>query len=250
MSIMLAVQHASNSTSALCILGAILITATIIQVSLCLRRDFLAFKALGPGGTPSTVPGYIRVKLLGLFALRNPYEPAPIPEDLKFKKGYLCSDALPQRPHARPETRGIAPHRQITQRADQDMFVALKRAIEDLGAKGGDHLTIGTSCFEKKGTGLFSTSPTKRTCRGEICHVHSSDGSLHLTLHPLDARTVLEAGWGERHPISRGGVFERFVPKGFLMVYAPQKYSEIAVVLEIVKAAAWYVGGEGSMQAI
>ncbi|EME87615.1 uncharacterized protein MYCFIDRAFT_75464, partial [Pseudocercospora fijiensis CIRAD86] len=198
-------------------------------------------KALGPGGTPSTVPGYIRVKCLGLFALRNPYEPAPIPEGMQCKRGYLCSGALPLRPHPRPETRGIAPHRQVTQRADQDMFIALSEAIEDFGRKGGDHLTVGTSCFEKHGTGLFSTAPSKKTCRGEICHVHSSDGSLHLTLHPLDAREVLESGWGERHPISRGGIFERFVPKGFTMVYAPQNDSEVAVVLEIVKAATWII---------
>lgn len=67
---------------------------------------------------------------------------------------------------------------------------------------------------------------------------------MHLTLHPFDAKIVLEAGWGERHPISRGGVFERFVPKGFLMVYAPQTAGEVAIVLRIVKAAAWFVGGD------
>lgn len=64
-----------------------------------------------------------------------------------------------------------------------------------------------------------------------------------MTLHPADAKTVLEAGWGERHPIARGGWFERFVPGGFVMVYAPRDDNEIKAVLQIVRAAAWFVGG-------
>lgn len=45
-----------------------------------------------------------------------------------------------------------------------------------------------------------------------------TDGSLHLTLHPKDVKLVLERGWGQRHPLARGGFFERFVPVGFVMV--------------------------------
>lgn len=37
---------------------------------------------------------------------------------------------------------------------------------------------------------------------------------------------------------------ERFVPGGFAMIYAPRDDDELKVVLEIVRAAAWYVGGE------
>ena len=64
-----------------------------------------------------------------------------------------------------------------------------------------------------------------------------------MTLHPADAQTVLEAGWAERHPLARGGWFERFVPGSFIMVYAPRDEAEVQVVVEIVKAAAWFVGG-------
>lgn len=96
---------------------------------------------------------------------------------------------------------------------------------------------------------MFSTSPARRTCRGEICHAHPSDGSMHLTLHLADAKMVLDAGWGERHPIARGGWFERFVPGGFMMVYAPRDESEVDMVLRMVKAAAWFVEGcEGSKE--
>jgi hypothetical protein len=62
-----------------------------------------------------------------------------------------------------------------------------------------------------------------------------------MTLHPADARVVLEAGWGERHPLARGGWFEKFVPEGFVMVYAPRREEEVDVLVRIVEAGAWYV---------
>lgn len=78
---------------------------------------------------------------------------------------------------------------------------------------------------------------------GEVCHAHPSDGSIHLTLHPTDAAIVLQQAWGERHPLSSGGWLTRFVPPGFVMVYAPRTQEEVDVVMEIVKAAVWWVGG-------
>lgn len=203
--------------------------------------DYQRFISLGPGGTPKNIPGYIRVKCLGLFALRNPYEPPSIPTYMAQKTG--CLPSIPQRADPRPITRGIAPHRQINQFASSVLYEKLSAEIKEL-ARENIHLEEGTSCFEKHGTGLFSNFPKRRTCRGEICHAHPSDGSLHLTLHPADAKTMLEAGWGERHPLAKGGWFERFVPGGFVMIYAPRDNQELEVVMEIVRAAAWWVGGE------
>jgi hypothetical protein len=62
-----------------------------------------------------------------------------------------------------------------------------------------------------------------------------------MTLHPADAKVVLEAGWGEKHPLARGGWFEMFVPKGFVMVYAPGGEEEVEVLVRIVEAGAWFV---------
>lgn len=36
---------------------------------------------------------------------------------------------------------------------------------------------------------------------------------------------------------------ERFVPSGFLLVYAPRGDDEIKPIMEIVRAAAWWVAG-------
>lgn len=76
---------------------------------------------------------------------------------------------------------------------------------------------------------------------GEIAHLHNVDGgSMHLTLHPLDAAVVISNGWGERHPLAGRG---SWVPNGFIMVYAPRTTEEIEVVMEIVRAASWWIGG-------
>jgi len=82
-----------------------------------------------------------------------------------------------------------------------------------------------------------------RHCSGEVCHAHPSDGSMHLTLHPADAALVLSQAWGERHPLSNGGWLARFVPPGFVMVYAPRNEEDIETVMRIVAAAVWWVGG-------
>lgn len=36
---------------------------------------------------------------------------------------------------------------------------------------------------------------------------------------------------------------KRFVPAGFMMVYAPRNEAELKVIEEIVAAACWWVGG-------
>jgi len=66
---------------------------------------------------------------------------------------------------------------------------------------------------------------------------------LHLTLHPADAAVVLQTGWGERHPLAQGGWLSRFVPAGFIMVYAPRNTKEVEMVSKIVAAAVWWIGG-------
>ena len=206
-----------------------------------LYLDYRKYIALGPGGTPSTFSGYVRVKILGLFALSNPYEPPSVPLYTTRKEGRLSN--LPKRRGPRPTTVGIAPHRQVDQRTPPALFEILSAAIRTIASRN-NRVELGTSCFEKHGPGLFSINPLRRTCRGEICHAHPSDGSLHLTLHPADAKVMLEAGWGERHPLARGGWLERFVPGGFVMLYAPRIEEEIEVVLSIIQAAAWWVSGE------
>lgn len=184
----------------------------------------------------------MRVEILGLFELKNRYVAGPVSNESKWSR--LVD--LPQRNRPRPLTKGIAPHRQIDQRPGKETFLKLAAGIEQMACGNNQDLAIGTSCFEKHGTGLFSKAPTTKTCRGEIVHLHGLDGSMHLTLHPSDAKIVIDAGWGERHPLA--GVFKRrFLPQlpvGFIMLYAPQHDDEIEIVLRVVSAAASFVNGK------
>jgi Family of unknown function (DUF5519) len=220
---------------------------TIARLADSIAKDYAIFLSLGPGGTPSTPQGYLRIKFLSLFALKDPYSPtllavAPV------LQGRLPAP-LPPRRGPRPQVAGIAPHRQRTQHAPPQAFSALRMSIESL-ARTHPRLISRTSCLEKHGPGLFvlpggawGEQTARLRCGGEVCHAHPSDGSLHLTLHPADEAAVLAAGWGELHPLARGGWLTRFVPSRFMMVYAPRDEDELRVVLGIVKAAVWWVGG-------
>ncbi|KAF2145741.1 uncharacterized protein K452DRAFT_349190 [Aplosporella prunicola CBS 121167] len=220
---------------------ALFVAVALIPPAIYLiHRDYCDFLSLGAGGTPQTPVGYLKVKFLGLFALPDPCVPHFLPHE-HCGNGYLTS--LPQRTGRRPQAKGIAPHRQMTQRSPKHVHEVFAEALRDLARDPRNLLVEGTSCFEKHGTGLFSLRPRTRTCRGEVCHVHGSDGSLHMTLYPADAKLVIERGWGERHPLARGGWLARFVPKHFVMVYAPRNEEEVGVVTRIASAAVWWVSG-------
>ncbi|GKZ34558.1 hypothetical protein AbraIFM66950_004871 [Aspergillus brasiliensis] len=255
-----------------------------------IHKDYQAFLALGPGGTPSTPTGYLRICLLRLFTIRDPLEPPSLPLTLLPKTGLLNSSNLPQRHGPRPTVAGIAPQRQMTQKASPAMYETLSTEIQNLVSHNPETLYEGTSCFEKHSTGMFCSStdtvtPTtststqqqqgvvgstlkdrdisslmmsrnqqwrhRRTCNGEVCHAHPSDGSLHLTLHPADVKAVIERGWGQRHPLTRESwwwCYLRTVPTGFVMIYAPRNREELECVLKIIRAAAWWVSGEELVQ--
>jgi hypothetical protein len=72
--------------------------------------------------------------------------------------------------------------------------------------------------------------PGARGTFNEIVHLHPLDGSLHMSLAPLDAKLVIEKGWGERFPLSG-----TIIPFTYIMVYAPRSGENEAVESEIVE---------------
>ncbi|KAF2002776.1 hypothetical protein P154DRAFT_122633 [Amniculicola lignicola CBS 123094] len=210
---------------------------------LYIQHDYKSFLSLGPGGTPSTPLGYAKIKLLSLISLWDPLCPLPIPPHFRPQRGYLSPSSLPKRLGQRPIVRGIAPQRQKSQVSPQAIYGKLVESLKELTRDPSNDLLERTSCFEKHSSGLFASTPITRTCGGEICHAHPSDGSMHTSLHPADAKLVIEMGWGERHPLAKGGWFRRFVPREFMLVYAPRKEEEVEIVLRVVKAGVWWVSG-------
>ncbi|KAM0287003.1 hypothetical protein ACHAQH_000688 [Verticillium albo-atrum] len=252
-----------------------------VPILLLIHNDYNNFIGLGPGGTPPTIQGYARIAWLRLWALRDPFtppDPDPTPGRLP-SRGRLLADAtsasdastgvesLPYRPGPRPIVAGIAPQRQLDQHGAKPQYRALRRTLENLASSRPVRFGTARSCLEKHGLGLFARHPVNVTCNGEICHVHDSDHSLHMTLHPDDIAEVLRKGWGQRHPLARKGWFGAMpVPEEFLMVYAPRGEllvargpsvrrllvavltcvddQELQIVCRIIEAAIWYVTAE------
>ena len=63
----------------------------------------------------------------------------------------------------------------------------------------------------------------------EFAHLHA-DGSWHLVVDESLVSTILDAGWGERHPWYDQGVLE-------VMVYAPRDEQELRIVQQLVVAS-------------
>ena len=155
----------------------------VVPPLLAVHNDYLNFLKLGPGGTPPTVAGYLRINWYKLWALRTPFEPLRVegPDSLYPRSGNLLSRGgpLPRRRGPRPRVVGIAPQRQVDQFGSRACYAALRQTLEDHAARHAAELGVGTSCFEKHGMGLFArrTPAANETCRGEICHGTSVPGT-------------------------------------------------------------------------
>ena len=213
-----------------------------------IQQDYRKFLAMGPGGTPYCFRGYAQLSLLSFFKVRNPYIAPETPSRLRPKTGFL--KGLQPRQGCRPKLVGIAPQRQVTQICSPEMVETLQATIRGLAQECPSHWYVSTSAFEKYNEALFSKFKTftEPDHYGEIVHSHASDGSMHLTLHPEDVKTVLEKGWGERHPLARGRSWWWYspVPRGFMIIYGPRNRAELQQVKSIIRAAAWWVSGVDS----
>ncbi|KAF4581108.1 hypothetical protein GQ602_007245 [Ophiocordyceps camponoti-floridani] len=212
---------------------------------LLVRNDYRNFVNLGPGGTPSTFRGYLRISWLRLWTIRDPFT-APRPDPTRVPgAGILAGRPLPYRPGPRPRVIGIAPQRQLDQAGSHTCYMALRRAMERLGASSPLKFGTERSCLEKHGLALFARHPLQTNCQGEICHVHDSDHSMHMCLHPHDIDEVLKKGWGQRHPLARKGrLLQMPVSQDFVMVYAPRDELELHTTYRIIEAAIWYILAE------
>ena len=105
-------------------------------------------------------------------------------------------------------------------------------------------LEIGSSQLEGGNPALFVSadvySPNHmhvpRSPR-EVFHNHRSEGSSHALLSAVDAATVVERGWGERHALAGRALS---IPINYVMIFSPRNEDETDVVRTIAKAAARY----------
>ncbi|PWN34012.1 uncharacterized protein FA14DRAFT_161588 [Meira miltonrushii] len=218
-------------------------------------NDYQLFKALGKGGLgkPSILTWLIHTIALRPLALpkRAAFDVNTFPLDDPEWKGMLAG--LPKRKGERPFVFGMIPHRQLEAIAPQggDIQKAIIDHLSQIAKQNPDSITLALSTYEatdspclfvKHGNGspakpstmakfylagtpaphlalegdernrVLPRDPTKH----ELAHIHLSEGSMHLTLSPQDARKVVKEGYGERHRLAGMAYRGNYIPPYWL----------------------------------
>lgn len=235
--------------------------------------SYRGFLALGRGGMPYNVLGWMIQGLLQLLAKWETRDPSPFtnPRNRKATEPYGGSITyfpapLPERAGDRPVVPGyVAPQRQTNQQPS-DVEVQRGRMtayLETLITRNPGVLVLKPSKLEGVGTPAIwldtSSSPSSsssslpslpspaggttrdlpgfmRGLKGETAHVHP-ECSSHITLSMADAEEVVRKGWAERHRLS--GV--AFMPWSYVLIYAPRDEVEFEVWKEIMRAGVKFV---------
>ncbi|KAI6354482.1 hypothetical protein MCOR25_008571 [Pyricularia grisea] len=220
-------------------------------------QDYQGFIALGPGGLPYNLRGWAIVTLfIRPFAMSKSrvtsvtdYPEHGAPEIVK---------QLPVRRGERAILRGIAPHRQMSQHAPENMRVYMQNLFNNAVKQHPGLLEMKKSLYERHHDALFvsanllqshksSIPETARISRGEIGHMHT-DLSIHLYLSPADARQIIEKKWGERHRLSvpkTSWFNNKFgVADTYLMIYGPRDEEEMEVLKVILARSISFMTGK------
>ena len=227
--------------------------ATTLAVGVVTARDYERWVALGRGGVPNTIAGWVRISRL---RLRLAYRRLKGDDTVGTE---VCSSyigepgdgrwlsQLPRREGSRPRTAvHPVPQRQADQSGTLRARVAVLDEFDAVGAQAPDAVGYRRSFFEKHSDAItvlhLDNSPAIiHAARGEIAHVHPVDGSMHMTFSPSDAITVLEAGWGERHPLSGKSPS---LSIGYLFIYSPRTIEEATVIGQLLSASVAYAIGQ------
>ncbi|KAH8730800.1 hypothetical protein GQ44DRAFT_420096 [Phaeosphaeriaceae sp. PMI808] len=206
--------------------------------------DFKTWQSLG--GTPPTLPGYLKTQKWGLYLLytrQNLLDPTPIPNT---GPSYIHGPKVPKRAGNRPYlTRWTLPQRQFPEPITPAASVALKNMMQEFASTYAASIETRPSKTEG-GTGaaiyvkpdVKTINPVASKIFYEIAHVHPAENSLHVYVSPKDARMVIEKGWGQRFPVTW------LAPPSWVMVYAPRNEEEVEVVREIVRAGVCFAIGQ------
>lgn len=182
-----------------------------------------------------------KIRINHALSSNNLLDPSPL-----STTGPSFLKSLPKRSGPRPKIQSrTMPQRQVPEPIAQSTQTKLQFLVKTLASSHPGVLESKLSHTEGKSTdGLYARKDAEtlnpvardRILDHEIAHAHPADNSLHVWLSEADARKVIEAGWGQRFPLT-------FVDKGWTMVYAPRTDEELEVVESIVRAGVAYIAG-------
>jgi len=221
--------------------------------TLALRSNYLQWKAMGPGGMPYNPFGWALAYLVDLALGQDAHRLDCYDKALDALTGE--EKALAQRrfldhlpPRRGPPARALPfaiPQRQKAAWTELEMVKAQTQLSDTIAAANRSIVTVAQSKMEPQGNALWladGLAPPAIAAknRGEICHIHESDGSYHVTLSYADAREVIEKGWGERHRVAG-----TYLNLGYTFVYAPRDEDEVEVMGKVFRAGiAFMTGGK------
>ncbi|KQU06604.1 hypothetical protein ASG56_02835 [Rhodococcus sp. Leaf7] len=190
------------------------------------RDDYRSWRNLGPGGLPANPLGWACTTLLRPFGRDGTIAAVDAASDLDlpFRRG--------ERPTVAPHP---VPHRQVAMDAEPDTVRALERHL--LAVADDPSFRTARSRFERRGDALFladtaDAPPWIRQAGGELAHVHTGQGSLHVVADPGDAEVIVSRGWGERHPLAGRRMLG--LPYSYVFLYAPRDGEDLSTVLAVV----------------
>ncbi|KAL2867556.1 uncharacterized protein BJX67DRAFT_387793 [Aspergillus lucknowensis] len=220
-------------------------------------RDYQSFLALGPGGPPYNLLGWLLVKLVF-----NPFSREMFRTEIyerKIDAGETSSllEDLPKRQGERPKLGTFAaPQRQTDQWPSREIRDKLRAEYSAFLTRNAHLVDRVPSTLERYTDAAhvgahIPLTPVGRQMKREICHLHgTSDHSLHVTLAPADCKRVIESGWGQRFPLSGSSLLRNItfgrvaaIPNEYVYIYAPRDGEEIQTVIRILGAGVQYVTG-------
>ena len=149
---------------------------------------------------------------------------------------------LPERRGPRPQTTPTNPHMQLDQLPRGRVLASLADLLFSLPGVREE-----PSAISVPGARALWLEPND--ARGpreaflvgrEFAHLHPApEGSLHAALPPSLVADAIAQGWAEVHPVARLGL----IPGNVVMLYAPRDDEEVAVVLDLVRAARAFARG-------
>ena len=219
-------------------IAAMLTGAGATAAAVWVYRDYQKWIDLGPGGLPHNFGGYVTTTRMRLPKI-DPLETARFVGDASNESGGLLGE-LPPRKGRRPSIGAHpVPHRQHDQLPGAEMKRKNVNHNEAAVERKEEVVEYQLSHFEKRHPAITLNSDVPRhadatASRGEIAHVHPSDGSMHMIFSPADAVIVIERGWGESHPLA-GVTMD--LPKTYLLIYPPRDREELAVTKLLLDAA-------------